>query len=284
MSKEAVRAGGLDWAQRWRDMYAAEREQAEAVTPSGLVDPHDYWASTAGRFGAAARRSPQPDSFMQFVLPRLLPSDVVADVGAGSGRYISTLATAARQVIAVEPSQAMRDQLQASAGEQGLSNVAVVAEAWPANIGPVDVAICAHVLYGVADAAPFLLALDASVTRGCYLLLALTHPTTGLGVFWQRFRGEERLPLPAALETLNLCHQLGIRANMSIVPMPLGPRYVDAEEALVDVRFRLRFAPDAARDVAIAQAIDELLEPRGGELLPPGTPTHAAVIWWKKDG
>jgi SAM-dependent methyltransferase len=279
-----LRAGGQDWAAIWRAMYHAEREQAEAWSAEGLINPSDYWATQAERFHAAARRVPQPDTFMRFVLPQIRPDDRVADVGAGSGRYIPTLARHCRELVAVEPSAAMRGHLEASVAEHRLDNVRVQSEPWPhTQLAAVDVIVCAHVLYSVADAAPFLQALDAAAGRACFLLLFLKHPLRSLDIFWERFRGEQRLPLPAALEAFNLCQQLGINANLQLIPATSTLGYVDAEEALVDVRWRLRFAPDAERDRAIARAIDELMIRRDdGTLAPPNLPQQTAVVWWER--
>jgi hypothetical protein len=282
----ALRAGGFDWAEVWREMQRAERAQAEAHTPEGLVNPADYWATQADRFQKAASRVPQPDSFMQFVLPRLRPGDRVADVGAGSGRYVPTLAAHCRELVAVEPSASMRGHLEATVARHKLGNVQVVGEPWPeAELGAVDVVVCAHVLYSLADAAPFLEALDAAATRACFLLLFPKHHLGALNIFWQRFHGEERLPLPAALEALNLCWQLGIKASLQIIPATSIYSYDDAEEALVDLRWRLRFAPDAQRDARIAQAIEELMQQNeDGTLAPPGLSPISSVVWWERHG
>lgn len=283
MSKLEIRAGGQDWATIWREMYLAERSQAEALTPDGLVDPADYWARSSQRFQAAAQRVNQPDSFMRFALPLLRQEDRVADIGAGTGRYLPTLAGHCGSVVAVEPSPSMRAHLEAVVQEQNLANVEVVAQPWPeARIGQCDVALSAHVLYSVAEVAPFLLAMDAVAQRACILLLALKHPTSFMDRFWLRFRGEPRRPLPGALEALNLLYQLGISANLQVIPTPSVLRYVNHEEALVDVRYRLRFLPDPERDAAISQAISELMIDEDGELLPQGIPRQAAVIWWEK--
>ncbi len=49
---------------------------------------------------------------MQLVLPHLQPSDRVLDIGAGAGRHAVYLAQQVAHVVAVEPSFAMRQQLE----------------------------------------------------------------------------------------------------------------------------------------------------------------------------
>jgi SAM-dependent methyltransferase len=278
-----VRAGGQDWLAIWRQMYLAERAQGEAATDPEFGRDADSWAARAGRFAAASQRQPQPDSFMRALLPRLRPSDTVLDIGAGTGRYLPTLAAAAREVIAVEPSAAMRAEMGRVIAAEGLRNVTVLAESWP-PAGPLvgDVAISAHVVYGVADVGPFLQAMDGAARRSCHLYLGLHHPGAALGPFWQRVHGEPRLPLPAALEAIGCLHQLGIYAGMELVPIPGSFRFASIEEAVDEIRHRMRLAPEPARDARIAEAAAQLLAAGDdGWLMPRAQATHAAVISWE---
>jgi hypothetical protein len=140
------------------------------------------------------------------------------------------------------------------------------------------------VLYGVREIGPFLLGMDAAAQRACFLLLAYRHPLSFISDFWQRFHGEPRLLLPGALECLSALYQLGIAAQLSLVPASSGFSYSNADEALADIRWRLRFMPDAARDRAIRAAIDELLDRDDeGRLLVRGLPDQTAVIWWERE-
>jgi SAM-dependent methyltransferase len=283
MSNISYSAGGYDWLAVWRRMYDDERTQAERATAPEFTCDADFWSNQAGRFAASARQSEQPDGFMRFVLPRLRPEDRVLDIGAGTGRYEPTLARAVAEVLALEPSPAMRDRLEQRMSEEHISGVHVIAASWPeAEVQPCDVAIAAHVLYGVREIGPFLLGMDAVARRACFLLLAYRHPLSFIGDFWRRFYGEPRLPLPGALECLNALYQLGIAAQLTLVPASSVFSYTDVEEALADIRWRLRFTPDPQRDQAIRAAIDELLDrDEAGRLKARGLPEQTAVIWWE---
>lgn len=285
MSLPEQRAGGYDWLATWRRMYDDERAQAERLpAPAGALP--DCWAGQAARFAAAAERSQQPDAFMRMVLPQLRPTDRVLDIGAGSGRYVHQLAAAAAEVLALEPSPAMRAQLERRLAERPAPNVRVIAAGWPAaDLPACDLAIAAHVLYAVREIEPFLRAMDAGARRGCFLLLALRHPSSFISPFWQRAHGEPRLPLPGALECLSALYQLGIPAQLALVPTLSRFSYADEAEALADLRWRLRLPATPASDQLIQTAIGELLE-RGddGQLEPRGQPAHTAVIWWQPSG
>jgi SAM-dependent methyltransferase len=282
-SKNSYSAGGYDWLATWRRMYDDERTQAERATPPEFERDADFWSSQAGRLAAAARQVPQPDGFMRFVLPRLRPGDRVLDIGAGTGRYEPTLARAVAEVWALEPSPGMRERLEQRLAEEHVSGVQVIAASWPeAEVQPCDVAIAAHVLYGIREIGPFLLGMDAVARRACFLLLAYQHPLSFISDFWQRFYGEPRLALPGALECLSALYQLGIAAQLALVPASSAFSYADADAALADIRWRLRFVPDPQRDQAIRAAIDELLDrDETGRLKARGLPEQTAVIWWE---
>lgn len=284
LSKHRYRAGGHDWLAIWRRMYDQERDQAESASLPGFVAQPDCWAGQADRFAAAAQRAPQPDGFLRFVLPRLRPGDRLIDIGAGTGRYEPLLAAAVAEVLAIEPSPSMRARLEQRLADDQLANVRVLADAWPgADILACDVAISAHVLYGVREIEPFLRAMNASARRACFLLLAFRHPSSFVSPFWEQLYGEPRLPLPGALECLSALYQIGIAARLDLVPVTSRLSYADEQEALADLRWRLRAPASAEYDRRISAAIASLLDRTGdGRLAPRDMPEQAAVIWWER--
>ncbi len=277
MGWSGAQAGSIDWLARWREMYDIERAQGEAALAAGS----DPWATRAPRYAQAMRRLPQPDGLMQAVLPHLRPTDTVLDIGAGTGRYTPVLAQHAAHVIAVEPSPAMREQLAQTIAAAGVSNVTIVADGFP-PAQPVqgDVAFSAHVVYAVREIAPFLHAMHASATRLCMLGVMIRHLSGIVSPFWELFYGEPRAPLPAALETFNTLYQLGYLAEWRVIP---GSRmqYANLDEAVEDMRTRLRFAPDPERDARLRAALNARLITTDEGLLTFADQVEAsALIWW----
>jgi SAM-dependent methyltransferase len=278
-----VRAGGQDWLAIWRQMYDAERAQGEAATDPTFERHADHWRGRAGRYATASGRQEQPDAFMRLLTPRLRPTDRVIDVGAGTGRYLPYLARQVAEVIAVEPSAAMRAELELALAAAEVDNVQVLAESWPLGVpATADVVISAHVAYGVREIGPFLEAMDQAGRRLCVLFLGLQHPASALAAFWERVHGQERLSLPGALEALAACHQLGLPARLELVPAARSFGFASVEEALEDIRLRLRLSPEPARDAAILAAMADLLAPDdAGGLAPRNQPSHTGVVWWE---
>lgn len=275
-------AGGQDWLAIWRAMYDAEREQTERVSPPAPERGTDHWSPHAARFAAAARRAPQPDSFLRFLLPHLRPSDTLIDIGAGTGRYEPLLARNVARVIAVEPSSAMRERLARRVQEERLANVELLEAGWPLPEPPAcDVAVAAHVLYGVREVGPFLQQMRAAARRACFLLLGLRQPSFYISPFWERLHGQRRLALPGALECLNVLFQLGIPANLTLIPAGDQFAFADEQEALETIGLRLHLPPGPAGAAALRPLLGELLEPDGqGMLRPRGQPPQTAVVWW----
>jgi SAM-dependent methyltransferase len=280
-----TRAGNQDWLAIWSTMYDAERAQGEAATDPAFASYADTWALRAKQFATASRRHPQPDGFMTMLTPRLRPTDRVIDVGAGTGRYLPYLAAQVAEVIAIEPSAAMRAELAHTLAEAGVENVQVVDEGWPLSRRiSADVVISAHVVYGVREIGPFLTALDSTARRLCALYLGLKHPSSALAPFWERVHGELRRPLPGAIETLAACHQLGIPARLDLTPAPPSFSFPSAEEALEELRIRLRITPDPTRDAALLAAMADLLAPTpDGGLAPRAQQRYSAVVWWEHE-
>ncbi len=267
----------------WHQMYDAERAQGEAATDPNFARHSDTWAGRATRYAATMRRQQQPDSFMQWLLPHLRPNDRVIDVGAGTGRYLPFLARQVAEVIAVEPSPAMRAELVQTLKAAEVKNVQVLADAWPlAQPLIADVVIAAHVVYGVRMIEPFIRAIDQAARRHCALLIGLQHPTAVLAPFWERIHGEARLPLPASLEALAVCHQLGLPARLDLVPNARSFRFVDLEDAMEEIRTRLRLSSEPTRDARLLAAMAELLVPNeDGSLCSREHQAFSGVVWWE---
>lgn len=115
------------------------------------------WVHAAARQGfekqAAAYARGRPD-YPQALQPWLRealalgPGRRVADVGAGTGKFTRLLATTGAEVIAVEPVDAMRAQIDAAL--PGVRAVTGTAQALPLSDGALDAVVCAQAFHWFA--------------------------------------------------------------------------------------------------------------------------------------
>lgn len=282
MNEDTNALPAIDWCARWRNMYDREKQQSESLRNWQARDP-DPWRARAKSFASASSRTKQPDYFLQFVLPHLKPDDQLLDIGAGAGRHSIYLAQQGWKVTAVEPSAAMRSQLESRLDDSSRDQLQIVAESWPnTTVESCDVAICAHALYGVREIEPFLRQMDAVSQQACFILIGFQQPSYYSAPVWERIYAQKRLRLPGALECINVLYQLGISANLNLLP---ASRYsfANREEALDDLAWRLQIQPDSALWEGLQSVIDDMLiEDKDGRLVTADQPKHVAVIWWQK--
>ena len=127
------------------------------------------------------------------------------DVGCGAGAASLPVAPPAGRIVAVDEDANMFAALNRLAG--GRVQVEPVPGRWPEVADQVaerggdagaDVAVCANVLYNVADVGPFTAALTAAASRRVVLELSAVHPQAALSPLWRHFWGLERPDRPTA--------------------------------------------------------------------------------------
>jgi SAM-dependent methyltransferase len=274
----AIRAGGIDWPDRWRQMVHA-REMG------GLPDFRaggNRWEGRAERFARLTRSlDAATDPFVNALTDILHPTDAVLDVGAGAGRYSMPIASKVARVTAVEPSTGMRANLQQEAERRGLANIEVVASSWEeAQVEIHDVAFAANVLYFVPDAVPFLEKMDRCARRACFILHRVDERSAELLPLWEELWGHPRPPETSALDLYNLLFAIGIRPSLRLAPRPAPIRFESSEDAMREVRQSLELASDdQSHDERIAAFLRGVVTRRDGLIeFPPG-PQMAIISW-----
>jgi 2-polyprenyl-3-methyl-5-hydroxy-6-metoxy-1,4-benzoquinol methylase len=268
---------------RHDQMVLDEMLQPEAVR-STAGRPADFWQTLARRF--RPRPDVDPDPSVEALAALIRPEDRVIDVGAGGGRLAIPLAARCREVVAVEPSPAMRGVLAEEAARRGIGNIRIVAATWEqAEVEPAPLVLAAHVTYGVRPIEPFLRKLDATATRHVAILVMRDPPQAPIAPFWQAVHGETRLRLPCRDELVAALVELGIapgaRSLGPAPPMTLGPR----AEAVDLLRFRLLVGPGTAKDKRLAAVLGDLTEERNGELyVRSRSPNELFLLRWTPAG
>jgi SAM-dependent methyltransferase len=294
----------IDWVRRWRELVEARHDQGRRLDRDHRRG--DAWAAgRARRFSQHVAASGADDPLLRRLLPLVESGLTVLDVGAGPGRHALPLARVARRVVAVEPSAAMREQLEANAfgardgapgardgapgprdgAPGGLTNLEIVPAAWPEaaeQVEPADVVICAHVLYPVVEVEPFLRALDARTRRLCFLQLRLGQREGPYLQLFERVWGEPRALAPTALDLFNVAHQLGFEASFEVVPFPAWRRFDSLDEAVENARQDI-LNPSGADDLIRAYVEPRLVQVDGKLALPNET-RSAGLVFWPAEG
>jgi SAM-dependent methyltransferase len=204
----------------------------------------------------------------------------VLDVGAGGGAASLPLARAAGRLVAVDESPGMVASFLDAAAAAGVPAEAVAGR-WPdvaAEVPAADVVVCHHVLYNVADLAPFADALTGHARRRVVVELTGRHPLVGLGPLWRRFHGLDRPAGPTADDAQAALAALGLQVARQ--DWEDGDRlgFEDFGELVAFTRRRLCLPAD--RDPEVAEALLEAGTRQVGGVWVSGEPRRLTTLSW----
>lgn len=272
-------------AERWREQLLARRipeEILEAAPESPYGFPPESFVHRAAH---AAQTAPTPTT--EEALAALPEEGSVLDVGCGAGATSLPLADRVSTVTGVDAQADMLAAFERAWRELGIA-AARIEGTWP-EVEPdaplADVVVCGHVLYNVADAAPFVAALDRHARRRVVLELTERHPIAWMEDLWQRFHGLSWPAGPTADDAEALCRDLGLdvhRRDRTTEGDRGGGGFDRREDAVALVRRRLCLRPE--RDDEVVDALGPRLRERDGRWSAgPGDQT-VATLWWDVDG
>jgi len=258
------RVADIDWTDHWRRLV-----QERSAVAGSHGDP-SYWDRRAPTFARSTRT--RVDDFLAVVAPYTSPRKTLIDVGAGAGRHALPLAERLEWVTAVEPSEGMRAQIPPR------DNMTVIASTWEeAEVAPADLVICAHVLYGIEEPAPFIAKLDRSARERVFIMLRegpMPHPAT---VIRERMLGGAGPRMPRFSDLFMLLVQMGIAPDVTFISYPIVQRYADLSEALADCLPLLSGDVDEA---AVRGILQEILTQGDDELVFDGGVSLSGIAHW----
>ena len=271
----------------WADRVRENREQVDRVRE--VPDPTDFYAPTSALFRADPARTDEPA--LDQLRALAAPDDVWLDIGAGAGRYALSIARLVREVIAVDPSDAMLDALREQQAAYDVPNVRTVSGRWPPAaggalveaLGPfpcADVALIAHVSYDIEAIGPFVAAMEASARRLCVAVLMERQPSSIADVCWPPVHGETRIALPALPQFVELLRAMGREVSVTMVERE--PRRFESRAMLEGfLRRQLWIAEDGALDRRFRAALDEIVVEEDGRIgLAGQRPLPTGVAVW----
>ena len=267
----------------WKHRVETHHEQSEAVMAAAAWSDDDFWQPYARFFRLDPRR--QDDPVLDLLLSMVEPGSTALDVGGGAGRMALPMALRCEQVHVVEPSNSMIEQLRESAADAGIENVSVTQATWEdAEVGAEDMALCAHVVYGVADIEPFLQKMEAHARSLVVLLAFVESPMNRISRFWEPVHGEERIDMPALPELVNVLWEMGIFPDVQMMAPVQPDRFEDRDVALTQLRNRLYVRAGSAEDARLRAAMDDLLVDVDGGVTVEGVPlVRQGFVSWRPE-
>jgi hypothetical protein len=234
--------------------------------------PESPWGFPPTLFAASHESLPAPSNPSDDVaLEALSPGGKVIDVGVGVGRSSLPLGARAGLIVGVDASSAMLERFSSAAGAAGVA-AETVGGTWPeaaprAGVG--DVVVCHHVVYNVADLAPFVDALGRAARRRVVIEMTATHPQTSLNHLWRYFHGLDRPEGPTFRDLMAALSELGRSPEVRCWSRPAHGGSVHRADVVAFARRRLCLPPERDPEIDARLGDDYVVRPR-----------DVATIWW----
>lgn len=271
----------LECAREWDELVFREHEQTDRFRDP--PEDEDPWIGLARNFAPPDRDEADLDPAIPVIETYLDGDDTVIDVGAGGGRIAIPLARRCREVTALEPSPAMRSQLESSLVELGVTNVKVMPGRWEAvEIAAADHVVCSHVMYATTPILPFVEKLHSHARKRVTVMLRERPPQANFHELFENLFGEKRVALPAMPEFRRLLESLGVEYGVHRLEDRPHGMFPDAEAALARATQRLFLVPGSPNAKRLAALLPGCLVPNGnGVKLKWAEPQRGWLVTWE---
>ena len=272
----------------WRNLW--RQQKYVRCTAPGFEDSAAYWGrrknATDLYVKSRTRQAWQGKVEAQFRAMNIPAGARVLDIGAGTGTHAVPLAAGGCDVTVVEPSEAMREELEKNRLLAGAGPVTIIPKRWEdishKELGEsFDVVIASYSLsmQDIGDAVQKI----QSCSRGAVHLFWFLTPPSWARVsrdVWPLLHGREYPAEPLADCLWQALYEMGIYANLT-TERKNETVYTAAEEAVQEYAQRLDCRDE--RDTAILQNyFTTTLRHYGRGLVLPGA-SISAHIWWQND-
>ena len=272
-----------DWNEIWKE------RQKRHESSKHFDDPSHNWnrRENAERYDSTSRS--EYDDRVKTTIAGLdiTKNSRVLDIGAGPGTLAIPLAPLVNEITSVEPGGGMVDILKEHMKKKGITNVTTIQKRWedidPARdlAGQYDVVI-ASLSLTMEDIQLALQKMDAVSQGYVYLFWFVDMPfwEKMYADLWEPLHGSEYHPGPKADCLFGVLYQLGIYANVEMLPLKKEYRFTTLDEMASFFRRRFNVITDEQE-----QVLDDYLKPlirtTENEIVISGDSTFAK-IWWEK--
>jgi len=269
----------------WRDLWQ-QKKRALFSTP-GFESSGTYWNNhknvTDLYVRSRARESWQGKREIQLKAMQIPSGSRVLDIGGGTGTHAIPLAAMGCDVTVVEPSAAMREELERNRLSSGAINLKLIPSRWedvsPGELGdPFDAVIASYSL-SMMDIGEAIEKMQACCRGTVHFFWFLTPPAWARVSrdLWPRLHGREYPGEPLAGDLWQVLYEMGIYANLS-TEQKKATAYQTAGEAVHEYFQRLNCSTGAQEEILNAYFSRVLLPCSEGFVL--GGASYSAHIWW----
>jgi len=196
----------------------------------------------------------------------------ILDVGCGAGA--ASLRLSPGRLVGVDSSGALLQAFSERASRLAI-DATTVPGSWPevASQTPiVDVAVCHHVFYNVADLAAFVTALGAHADRRVVVELTASHPMAWMAPYWEALHGLEQPDRPVADDAVTVLEELGLTVGRQRWSRRFQTIGESGDEALRSMARRLCLS--TSRYDELRQLIADV---------PPPVERDVVTLWWDSE-
>ncbi|WP_321505650.1 class I SAM-dependent methyltransferase [uncultured Methanoregula sp.] len=284
MTPSAPAGTDPDWNGIWKMRHAQQESSKTACDHS-----HDWnKKENAERYDANAQSGYDDRVRTTIAALDVTKNARVLDIGAGPGTLAIPLAPLVKEITAVEPGAGMLEILMKHADTKGIRNITVVQKRWEdvdlsgdLNI-PYDIVI-ASLSLTMHDIREALVKMNDAASGSVHLFWFVDMP------FWEKMYADLWEPLhgtpyysgPKADCLFGVLYQMGIYADVQMLPLSKEYRFTSREETLSF--FVKRFGATIPEQVRIVEEyLAPLIRHEGDGIVISGDSTFAH-IWWRKE-
>ncbi|MCK9630622.1 MAG: class I SAM-dependent methyltransferase [Methanoregula sp.] len=283
-SEITLRSDSRYWRDIWRQM-----KLARMATP-GFESAGAYWSNkknVTDHVKSRTRQSWQGKVDVQFRAMNIPAGARVLDIGGGTGTHAIPLAAMGCDVTVVEPSAAMREELQKNLTVSGAGPLAVIPSRWEDVSreelgGPFDIVMASYSL-SMMDIGEAIEKMEACCRGTVHLFWFLTSPSWARVSrdLWPRLYGRNYPGEPLADCLWQILYEMGIYANL-MTERKKETIYQSIEDAVGEYSRRLNCTTKEPEEI-LGEYFRQQLHPcgKGYEL---GGVSCSAHIWWDPAG
>jgi SAM-dependent methyltransferase len=271
----------------WNEIWKARQILHESS--KHFDDPSHNWnkRENAERYDSTSRSEYDERVVTTIHGMDISPESRVLDIGAGPGTLAIPLASWVKEITAIEPGEGMAGIMNERMKKDGVTTITIIRKRWEDIIPTSDLSgqydvVVASLSLTMEEIRQALHKMDAVSRGSVYLFWFVDMPfwERMYADLWEPLHGLPYYPGPKADCLFGVLYQMGIYANVEMLPLKKEYRFGTTDEmtAFFQRRFNVT-RPEQER--VLNNYLKPLIRTEGSEIVVSGYSTFAK-IWWKK--